>query len=98
MLIGIVGIRPDASREIMNILDDLARKRQLAQRAEIQPLVWGVHQAAVIQIEGVHVDVEDHPPTRSKSKGRPLGRPCYPTTESGWGDIHPNINNHPEHG
>jgi hypothetical protein len=65
----------------MDVFDVIGGKRQLAERAEIQPLVWGVHQAAVIQIEGVHIDVEGHPGEPYKSKGRPFGRPCYPTTE-----------------
>jgi len=76
-----VGIRFYASREIMDILYVIGGKRQLAERSQIQPLVWGIHQAAVIQIEGVHLDVEGHRAEPLKSKGRPLGRPCYPTTE-----------------
>ena len=81
MLIGIVGIWLDASCEIVNIFDVIGGKRQLAQRPQIQPLVWSIHQTAVIQIEGVHVDVEGHPAEPQKSKGRPFGRPCYPITE-----------------
>ena len=76
MLIGIVGIRSYASREIMNILDVIGGKRQLAERTEIQPLVWGIHQAAVIQIEGVHVDVEGHPANRQRARAALSGGPA----------------------
>src|SRR5271157_388854 len=60
MLIGIVGIGPDPGGEIMNILDLVSGKRQLAEGTQVQPLIWGIHQAAVISIESVDVDVQDH--------------------------------------
>src|SRR5208282_388785 len=91
MLIGIVGIGPDPGGEIMNILDLASGKRQLAEGTQVQPLIWGIHQAAVISIESVDVDVQDHAAWTVKSKGRPSGRPCYPTTEVVRGIYHQHV-------
>ena len=76
MLIGIVGIGPDPGGEIMNILDLVSGKRQLAEGTQVQPLLWGIHQAAVIQIEGVNIDVKGHRRNPERARAALSGGPA----------------------
>ena len=75
----------------MDVLDLIGGKSQLAERPEIQPLIWGIHQAAVIQIEDVDVDVQDHSAWTVKEQGPPFRTALLPNHRSGWGDMLPNI-------
>ncbi len=44
----------------MNVFDVIGGEGLLAENAKIEPLVWGTHQATVVKIERVYVDVKSH--------------------------------------
>jgi hypothetical protein len=80
-LSGIARPRRHQSGEIFDFLNRVSRKQQLAQCADVDPLIGGLTKRSIVEVEAVDIDVRSYTGLRTcKSRPEAASRPAAEAT------------------